>query len=567
MTYHKIKVILVNLISYDYIVRYQAPLAVNILAGYLRSKVPGIEVIVIDMQDIFSNSVITGSEQEAGFNETIGHTVQNILQVSQNTPVIVGLSMKWATKDVAGLIIKKTLACTDKGSILFIVGNLLSTYGYLHLLAHPDFQDVLAVIGEGEDALVEITKAAIEYPENITNNNLYTGIANVAVRRKGQITMGGLERVNLPEYPPLTVSSAHDTYDKEWDVYAKETSRGCPWGKCTFCSIKEQFGSYRGFNGKADWGWKPFTLEKVFSDIDNYISQGALNFDIKDSEFFGPVRADGSDHFWDSMNRVEQFAHRFDELNKKFGATINHVSVRVDTVVKEGEPLKNIRRREVYELLSKAGLRGLYLGIESGSPQQLRRYCKGVTVEENKQAIWTLRNLGFNLEVGFIFFSPLDDLEDLHNNINFIEDTRLYETDSRIFGSLRVQEGTAYVDMLKNKGLLGRFQQESLSYSCRYQNDRVYSIKKLFDSWERATIKLVRLLPKVERLESYKINFLFLQDVLNAYYDNREKTIKEIVARYAWERSKLLNKVVSNAGGLLGEHLEFAYRANNTLLQ
>ena len=306
MTCSKLEVILVNLISYDYIVRYQAPLPVNTLAGYLKSNMPDIRVTVIDMQDIFSNHLIAGSDKEVSFNKAITDTVRNISQASQNAPVIVGLSMKWTTQDVASLIIREALACADKINILFIVGNILSTYGYLHLLAHPDFQDVLAVVGEGEDALVKITKVALEHSEGITNTALYTGIANVAIRREGQIIVGGLERVNLSEYPALTVPSARDIYDKEWDVYAIETSRGCPWGKCTFCSIKGQFGHCYGSNEKVDWKWRPFALEKVFSDIDNYISQGALKFDIKDSEFFGPVRENGGyDPFWDSMDRVE----------------------------------------------------------------------------------------------------------------------------------------------------------------------------------------------------------------------------------------------------------------------
>ena len=458
--------------------------------------------------------------------------------------------MKWSTQEVANIIIKQVRECAGDNKVLFVVGNVLSTYGYRYLLDNPGFKNVLAAVGEGEKALVNIVKTALKNLDDITNQNIYLGMANVAMRHNGRIILNGLERVDLARYPSLIIPSASDIYDKEWDVYAIETSRGCPWGKCTFCSIKEQFGRCLNSDKKANWGWEPFSLDKVFTDMRNYIDQGAFRFDIKDSEFFGPIRREnGFDPFWNSMDRTEKFANTFGELNRNCGATISHVSARVDTVVREKEILKNIKRRQVYELLRRSGLIGLYLGIESGSKKQLRRYGKGVTVEENRQAIKILRELGFNLEVGFIFFSPLDDMEDLYNNISFIGETKLYETDSRIFGSLRVQEETTYVDMLKRKNLLDRFLRESLSYSYRYQNDEVYFIKKIFDTWERATIKLVRLLPRPVRLKSYEMNFLFLRDVLSNYFGGGRDKVKKVVADHVKRRGVYLDEIKDTEGG------------------
>lgn len=42
-------VVLVNLVSPDYLERYQAPLAINTLAGYLSNKLPETRVVKIDM--------------------------------------------------------------------------------------------------------------------------------------------------------------------------------------------------------------------------------------------------------------------------------------------------------------------------------------------------------------------------------------------------------------------------------------------------------------------------------------------------------------------------------------
>ena len=85
--------------------------------------------------------------------------------------------------------------------------------------------------------------------------------------------------------------------------------------------------------------------------------------------------------------------------------SITHVSARVDTIFNSDseESIKNFKRKNIYALLKSAGLRRVYLGIESGSRSQLRRYCKGVTVKESSIAIKILRELGLDIEVGFIF--------------------------------------------------------------------------------------------------------------------------------------------------------------------
>jgi radical SAM superfamily enzyme YgiQ (UPF0313 family) len=456
---------------------------------------------------------------------------------------------------------------TGNNDVLFVIGNIMATYGYQNLLETPKFRNVIAVIGEGEDAMVTIIEKALENISDISRQSNYKDIANVAIKVEDKICASCFKRIDLSTYPNLTIPSAFDIFDKEWRVYAIETSRGCPWGMCTFCSIKKQFGDYSLSQDKrADWRWKGFSLDKIFTDIENYSAQGAGVFDIKDFEFFGPMRIEnGVDPFWNSMNRAEQFALRFSELNKKSGITLNHISARVDTIFRENEPLKNARRKEVYKKLCKSGLAGLYLGVESGSDKQLKRFGKGVTVKENMMAIEILREFGLNLEVGFIFFDPLADMEDLYDNICFIGKTELYKTDSRIFGSLRVQEGTIYLKMLENKGLLGEHREESLDYSCLYKDNEVLFIKTIYDRWELATIKLVRLLPLAVRLQYYELDYLFLRDILQSYSDVGQNKVKKTILRYTKKRKNFLSSIW-NTGGLLNMYLTRAIMLNNAML-
>lgn len=128
----KVKVILVNLISMDYLARYQAPLAVSVLASYFRSICPDIAISTIDMQDIFeaqSNNAGTISDV---FAKTVELVIASILSSSEGK-TIVGLSVKWSTQEIAGQIISRFRQDGSNLQPLFVIGNIGSTHGYREL--------------------------------------------------------------------------------------------------------------------------------------------------------------------------------------------------------------------------------------------------------------------------------------------------------------------------------------------------------------------------------------------------------------------------------------------------
>ena len=435
----------------------------------------------------------------------------------------------------------------------------------------------MAVVGEGEEALVSIAKKAKQNISKIDNTEIYQSINNVAVNVDGNIHLAELKRVDLRHYPALIINNPADIYDKEWDVHALETSRGCPWGKCTFCSIKNQFG---GKCLNSDWKWQPFSISKILKDMENYAMSGVRNFDIKDSEFFGPTRSD--DEFNQTMDRVEEFAKGIFAINEELKSidnipnktiSITHVSARVDTIFNSDpeESIKNLKRKNIYALLKSAGLRRVYLGIESGSHSQLRRYCKGVTVKENSFAIKILRELGLDIEVGFIFFDYLANLEELQENIEFIEQNRLHETDSRILGSLRIQKGCSYVLLAKNRGLLKDSDNEQLSYDASFIDLDVAKTEHIFCLWEKATYKLAKVLPSYFRIESYKMDFYFIKDVLNCFTKSSIDLLPDKIKKHKITRQKFLIDIKESIDdGLFGkkshklitEFLEFAIEEN-----
>lgn len=569
-----INVVLVNTISQDFLHRYQAPLAINVLARYVEERVCRISVFCVDMQGKFdkinsSSSVLSVEEM---FQEVVRTSVHDICDIARTGPTIVGLSIKWAAVDVAEAIVEKVRACFE-GQVLYVLGNIGATFGYKDLLKVDSFKNALAVVGEGEEALTSIVKMALSEHNNFANASLYSDIPNVATENAGEPTVKLLERVDLEQYP-VALSHSDDLYDTTLDVYCLETSRGCPWGACTFCSVNKQFGE--GENG----GWKSFPVATVLENIKHLVAQGARNFDIKDSEFFGSVRKNlNDDPFWETMTRAREIAQGIEEINTTLEdgdkVVIHHLSARVDTIYRTGEDAKNLERKEVYRLLKNAGVNGVYLGIESGSPSQLKRFSKGITVEENKKALEILKELGLQREVGFVFFDYCASMQELQESVEFIEQTLLYKTNSRLFGSLRVQEGSNYKKIAQKHKLLGSKNKDHLVYECEFLNENVGKLEKMFVQWEESTVQLIKILTLELALEVREMNFMIMKELLEDFIENGGSDSRTIINCFMKKRKKFLDKVKndhdvktlnSDNSQLLKKHIEYAERKNEELV-
>ena len=146
----KIQVVLVNLISKDYLARYQAPLAVGVLSAYFRSVFPDIAINIIDMQDVFEKQSNDEGTIEDIFEKTVKTVIASLTAACFSGKTIVGLSVKWSTQEIAGRIISQARKETLDSRPLFVIGNIGSTHGYRELLIQDAFSDVVAVIGEAK---------------------------------------------------------------------------------------------------------------------------------------------------------------------------------------------------------------------------------------------------------------------------------------------------------------------------------------------------------------------------------------------------------------------------------
>jgi radical SAM superfamily enzyme YgiQ (UPF0313 family) len=162
---------------------------------------------------------------------------------------------------------------------------------------------------------------------------------------------------------------------------------------------------------------------------------GVTKFFFHDANFIGPGRA-GKDRAW----------RLADEIISR-GLQINFsIQCRADDV-----------EEELFSHLKEAGLRRVFIGIESGVQEALDRFKKGVTIAQNLEALEILKRLGLNMAVGFIMFDPDTKLEDIMDNIAFLREAGVFRNKRAtvdLLNRLQIFAGTPIEKALLEQGRL-----------------------------------------------------------------------------------------------------------------
>lgn len=129
----------------------------------------------------------------------------------------------------------------------------------------------------------------------------------------------------------------------------------------------------------------------------------------------------------------------------------------------------------------KAGLREVFIGIESIGREQLKRYNKKAASDDNKEAISYVRSLGLQLDLGFILFDPEMSFEELQINVEYIDLLKLSVHDSRSLKRLRIQPKTAYANRYISSLPLDV---NNVEYPYTFKDERVNLAYNMYEEWE-----------------------------------------------------------------------------------
>ena len=306
----------------------------------------------------------------------------------------------------------------------------LITIGGAYATLYPDkvlrsCPKAICVIGEGEISALRMTNAAM-------NGTDLRSVPNIVFMQNGKLIRTHRETLDLG---CIKCTLNHDFLDLIVGgmLVRMETSRGCDHKRCTFCTIPLKY------NGAMR---RDFPIELVKEEMIQLSKRGVRSVCFTDEEFIGK-----------DLRRAEEVVRTIREL--KAGGLIREdmkfmagVSVKL---IKGGSEEHFESAKELLRSMKRAGFDTVFIGIESGSKTQLKRYGKGVTPEDNEDVLNFLEAEGIGADIGFIMFDPLMSFQELEENIDFILRNGLHKKASRVIKKMIVIQGTPYERMVRKK--------------------------------------------------------------------------------------------------------------------
>lgn len=422
---------------------------------------------------------------------------------------IIGISLNIGRMDVFDNVYKKINSMNHRP--LIFVGNVVATYGYEYLL--KKYKDIVCMIGEGEEIYVQIINDL--FNKDLTMDK----INNLAFWNGEKICMTERKSADLRYYiKPLR--SFNNFIINNKGIARIEGSRGCAWGKCNFCCVNYKYDSTT---------WRGIDIEKIIEQIEELAVAGIKSIYFTDEDFVGS-----------DISRLKKLIKEI-EGQKNTNEVFNDVNFFISI-----KPI-DILNEEIFKLLqrfSNVGLREIFIGIESGCESQLKRYNKCTTKKTNEKVLKKVKDLNVDIDLGFILFDPEINVEELEENIKFIEELEIYNWGSNFIKRLRIQNYTEFENTYYAKTEL-EFDLNNLEYKYYFKNDKIQKIYDLyanikFDDYAyqlqnvyRGEVETeeMRLVQKERLVSLRKMQFLCLKRIYQSVIYNEKLYLDDIL----WE--------------------------------
>jgi anaerobic magnesium-protoporphyrin IX monomethyl ester cyclase len=364
----------------------------------------------------------------------------------------------------------------------FTVGGHFPTLDFQSTLKNiPEIDTVIR--HEGEETLLELYK-------NLDKHDKWPQIKGLVYRQNGEIKVNPprplIEDLDSLRFP---LRSSKLKTHRGIGVCSIISSRGC-YSNCAFCSVQE---FYKGSPGTKRRSRSPLN---VVQEIEELYGQGIRYFSFKDDDL---GTKNSPQKKW-----IEDFCQEI--RNKGLADKILwRISTRVDEV-----------DADLFSKLKEVGLGFLYLGIESGSDQDLKIYNKGYKTEDIRKALDILKKLKINFEYGFMIFNPYSTFDTIKQDLNFLGEL-CGEGDVEIrLTKMFPYVGTSIAKKLKDEGrLIGTI----ASPDYRYLDSRI----NLFEAFTAKTFH--NLLFKDDglsnKIQSAKFDYVMLDKFFPDKYDTK----------------------------------------------
>lgn len=423
---------------------------------------------------------------------------------------IIGISLNMKRLEIFDDVYRK-IKSMPYNPLLFI-GNVVATYGYESLL--NKYKDVICMIGEGEEVYIQIINALLK------NNLRLNEVNNLAFWNEGKIYTSERKTADLRFYVK-PMRAFNDFIIGNKGIARIEGSRGCAWGKCDFCSVDYKYDSY---------SWRGIAVEKIIEQILELACAGIKSIYFTDEDFIGK-----------DVLRLKEIIENI-EKEKKNGTMPEDINFYISV-----KPI-DILNAEIFRALQKfarVGLRETFIGIESGCDEQLKRYKKCTTKKLNADVLRKVKDLGTDIDLGFIMFDPELSIGELEENMGFVEEFQLYNYGSNFIKRLRVQSYTGFERKLNARDKFV-FDLDNLEYSYRFNDNKVQTIYDLYSDidWDVYAYQLqnvcrgeveteeVRLELKKRIADLRKVQFLCLKRIYQSVINCDKLYLDDILRKF-----------------------------------
>ncbi|MFH0979307.1 MAG: radical SAM protein [Candidatus Woesearchaeota archaeon] len=245
------------------------------------------------------------------------------------------------------------------------------------------------VIGEGEQTWLDLVNSAGDFSKV---KGLWFKSSGSIVKNPKREFIPDLDKLPFPDLQLVDLPSYFDHWF-QLDSVGKNlrgvniiSSRGCPY-KCSFCQP---------------------TLTTLFGQRIRKRSPENIVAELR---------------HWKRLLGINAFMFQDDTLifDKDWVSRICDKLIESNLGLVFGANARaNLVDYDIFALLKKAGLRKVFMGIESGSQRVLDEvYDKGITLRQVKKAVKVFNSLGIKVQGYFMIGAPSETLEEIKQTIRF----------------------------------------------------------------------------------------------------------------------------------------------------
>lgn len=402
---------------------------------------------------------------------------QLVSKIVKNESSIVGFSVSFTHQIYETIRLAKEMRKVLKNIHFTIGGQGISFIIPQILDDNKEFDSGMCF--EGEMTFLELIQHIEDKKELVNVKGLYYQT------RKGVVFGGNRNPIEELDQLPFMFRNLKPNSSVPTHI-SMITSRGCT-GKCLFCSSGYFSNQYHNLKS-----WRFRSANNIIKEIESlrhYSEQLTISF--VDDNFLGGNK--------EGYDRAKCFSEQI--IKKKIPVNWA-MECRVDDV-----------NYELFELMCKAGLKNVFLGVESGNEDDLKLFNKRITLQQIDKAIKVLEDIQLTYNIGFIMFHPTSKMKQLILNAEFLKKYNSANT-SNLLNELTLYHGSPLVKYYQKKGLLTF---EKYSIVSKYEDNKVQKVlnnaKKVLEQLSYVEVYLDQILFQMqsEGVSKIKLRVRYLE--------------------------------------------------------